>query len=74
MEMGLEIEFSDVQTGNAERGNHNQSCDDKGEPVGLGWSGDSGTAGAVKYYYGKDEQCKRDKDWSQNRTSPGGWY
>jgi hypothetical protein len=74
MEVGFEIGFGGVQAGNAERGNHKESGEDKNEPVDGGWSEDSGTAGAVKYYYGKDEQCKRDKDWSQNRTSPGGWY
>jgi hypothetical protein len=74
MEMGLEIRFSDVQTGDAERCNHNESGDDKNEPVNGGWFETSDTTGAVKYYYGKYEQCKRDKDWSQDRTGPGGWY
>ena len=66
--------LGDVQAGDAERYNHQQGSDGKNKPVDKGCFDGSAAAGAVKYYYGKSEHCKRDNDRSYDRACPDGRY
>ena len=61
-------------TGIAERAYHEKTGKDKTKPLHRSYFQRTGARAAIEYYYGKQKQCKWDKDRRQDGGRPGGWY